>query len=99
MRIYVAGPVTGKPNRNLEAFEAARVHLCDTHQGATVLLPHWFVNETANWHRAMRASIETLVKCDAIALIPGWRKSKGACIEASLARNLGMTIIEIKDER
>ena len=99
MRIYVAGPVTGRENRNIEAFEAARQRLCLEHKGATVLIPHWFVSETANWQRAMRASIETLVKCDCIALIPGWRGSKGARMEAGIARQLGMTILEIKEDK
>lgn len=34
---------------------------------------------------------------DAVALLPGWSKSKGACAERALARALGLKLIYIKE--
>ena len=93
MRIYVAGPVTGKPELNRTKFENAACWL--TEAGHTPLVPHWFVPEDATWEQAMRRSIETLVKCDGVALLGGWRGSKGARIERSLALDLGMDVREM----
>lgn len=97
MRIYVAGPVTGKPHRNIEAFESAERSIRIGMPDATVLLPHWFVASDADWCKAMRASIETLIKCEAVALLPGWQESRGATIEAEIADALQMAIIELKE--
>lgn len=93
MRIYIAGPVTGKPDLNRPAFESAAV--CLEAAGHTPIVPHWFVPPYAEWQTAMRRSIETLVKCDGVALLPGWQGSKGARIERSLALDLGMDVREI----
>lgn len=35
---------------------------------------------------------------DAVALLPGWNKSKGAIAEAALAEAIGIQIIELGDE-
>ena len=93
MRVYVSGPVTGMPGLNRRAFERAAVQL--EAAGHTPLVPHWFVPSDAGWQDAMRRSIETLVKCDGVALLPGWQDSKGAVIEFSLARDLGIPVREL----
>ncbi len=94
-RIYVSGPVTGIADGNLPAFERARHDVYEQRPGATVLLPHWFVPAGADWQHAMRSCIETLVKCDAVALLPGWRDSHGARTEAGIAQMLGMALFEV----
>lgn len=88
MRIYVCGPVSDVPRLNRPAFERAAYKL--EAAGHTPIVPHWFVPPDAEWQAAMRRSIETLVKCDAVALLDGWQESKGARIECRLAKELGM---------
>ncbi|MEG0303926.1 DUF4406 domain-containing protein [Gordonibacter sp.] len=88
MRLYIAGPVSGIERLNRPAFERAATRLEDA--GYSVAVPHWFVPATADWQTAMRISIETLAKCDGVALLPGWRTSRGAKIEQRLAVDLGM---------
>ena len=54
------------------------------------------------WSDYMKDYIEVLVRCDAIYMMKGWWKSKGAWTEFLLAKTLGLEIIyenkyEIKD--
>jgi hypothetical protein len=49
---------------------------------------------TAGWHECMRADIARLVTCNAIYLLPGWKLSRGARIEAHIARELDMAVHE-----
>lgn len=93
MRIYVAGPVTGMPDLNRRAFDEAADRLGAA--GHTPLLPHWFVSPDASWSTAMRRCVETLVKCDGVALLPGWERSRGADVECSLAAAIGMPVMTL----
>ena len=44
----------------------------------------------------MKANIKALCDCCTVALLPGWEGSKGANIEARLALNLGMRVVEFE---
>ncbi len=46
----------------------------------------------AHWQMCMRKDIAMLMTCDGIALLPGWDRSKGACLEKHNAVELGMVI-------
>lgn len=93
MRIYIAGPMTGHPESNYPAFNAMAARLR--------ALGHHVENPAENpmpacrsWLGYMRMAIAQLVTCDAVALLPGWGASKGAVIEAQLARALHLGIYE-----
>lgn len=88
MMLYVCGPVSGRPRLNRPAFERAALRLEEA--GHAAILPHWFVPPDAEWQAAMRRCVETLVKCDGVALLADWQESKGARIECRLAKELGM---------
>jgi hypothetical protein len=47
------------------------------------------------WVDYMRSCISALSYCDAIAMLPGWKKSKGARIERRIAKDLGLEILTI----
>ena len=47
----------------------------------------------AQWLDCMRMDIARLVTCDAVYLLPGWEKSRGAKVEHGLAVGLGFQII------
>ena len=57
-RLYLIGPVTGKPNNNLEEFERVRKLL--EAQGHQVDIPHDFVDQRVCWQSAMLVSIHKL---------------------------------------
>lgn len=92
-RIYVAGPMTGYPELNFPAFHAAAARLRAA--GHHVENPAEInADPTAGWLECMRADIARLVTCDAVYLLTGWAKSRGACVEHQLAVGLGLEILE-----
>lgn len=84
MRVYVAGSVTGRPRRNLAMFEHAAKQLVQA--GHVPVVPHRHVPAQAEWHVAMR-------RC--VALLAGWRGSRGAQTEYLLAMRLDMDVREL----
>ena len=90
-RIYIAGPMTGYPELNFPAFHAAanslRAQGYDAVNQAEIV-----TDQSADWLACMRADIAQLVTCDAIVLLPGWEKSKGATLEHSIATALGFKV-------
>jgi hypothetical protein len=92
-RIYIAGPMTGFPLLNFPAFHAAaaewRARGCHVENPAEIN-----PDPKAQWTDCMRADIRQLVTCDAIYLLPGWKLSRGARIEAHIARELGLVVHE-----
>lgn len=91
MRIYIAGPMSGIPDLNFPLFhaEAARIRAL----GYEVVNPAEInADPNAIWRECMNADITELVKCDAIALLPAWFKSRGARLEHHIADALGMVV-------
>lgn len=90
-RIYVAGPMSGLPEFNYPAFNAAASRLRS--EGYQVENP---ANNPApacgTWRGYMRMALQQMLKCDRIHLLPGWEKSRGAMFEKLTAETLGMTI-------
>lgn len=44
------------------------------------------------WCQYLRDDIKHLVDCDAIVMLPGWEKSKGAILEEFIATSLGLEV-------
>ena len=97
---YICGPVTGIPDRNRPAFEAARP-VVERITGARVTIPHDFVKESDAETTAMVLCVVAI--CDmvklglplTIVLLPGWRESLGCAVEVALARKLGVPVCEL----
>jgi len=94
-RIYIAGPMTGLPEHNFPAFHAAAERLRKA--GWEVVNPAENFGGRTNLprERYLREDVAQLVRCDAIALLPGWKDSRGAKLEYLLARELGLKVIDI----
>ncbi|HXE63254.1 MAG TPA: DUF4406 domain-containing protein [Bryobacteraceae bacterium] len=92
--IYIAGPMTGLPNYNFDAFNSTAAKL--RHEGFHVLNPaETDGGSTAqSWGYYMRKALRMLVQADVVALLPGWRNSKGAQIEVYVARALDMPLVD-----
>lgn len=94
-RIYIAGPMTGLPELNFPAFHAAAAKLRGF--GFEVVNPAEInVDPAGRWEDCMRADIRELVTCDAVALLPGWKQSRGAQLEHHIAQALGMVVREVE---
>lgn len=90
-KIYIAGPMTGLPDNNYPAFHAAAVQL--RAQGHMVANPA--ENEAPScgtWLGYMRLALAQLILCDAVHLLPGWSRSRGATVEFALAKGLGLQV-------
>jgi hypothetical protein len=94
MKIYLSGPMTGLPDNNFPAFHAIAQALRDA--GEDVVNPAE-INPDASlsWEECMRADIKALCDCDAIYLLPGWEKSKGAHLELHVAHRLGLKVLTL----
>lgn len=95
MKIYIAGPMTGYAELNFPAFhaEAARLRAL----GFEIVNPAEIdIGPNPTWLAAMRADIRELVMCDGIALLPGWEESPGANVEHTLARGLGLRVMQAR---
>lgn len=104
MRIYIAGPMTGYPNWNHDAFDTARDLIADAghdpvspadvgvEAGLTTRDHRGVVTvpPEATWERSLRVDLGALVTCDAVAFLPGWESSRGAALEHSVALRLGL---------
>ena len=94
-RIYLSGPMTGYPELNFPAFHAAADVLRS--KGLEVANPAEIDPEgEQSWSACMRAGLKAMLDCCTVALLPGWEDSKGANIEARLALNLGMRVVEFE---
>lgn len=84
--------MTGLPGLNFSAFHAAARQLR--------AMGHFAINPAeiaadpqAGWIECMRADIAQLVTCDAIYLLAGWEKSRGARLEFHVATSLDMHVM------
>jgi hypothetical protein len=93
--IYIAGPMAGKPLYNFPAFDAAAAQLA--RDGWTPINPAQ-IDRDAGFDperdpvtpeflkEAMKRDLLALLEVDALALLDGWRRSRGAKAEVALAR-------------
>ena len=95
MILYVAGPMTGLPEFNYPAFNAAATEL--RAKGHDVLNPADIENDNdagqpQAWDWYMRRAIAMVARADGLAMLPGWENSKGARLEHSIGRALKLDI-------
>ncbi|HDS1715425.1 DUF4406 domain-containing protein [Pseudomonas sp. SbB1] len=91
LRVYIAGPMTGLPDFNFPAFNAAADLMRSAGWHVENPAEHGHVHG-AEWADYLRYDISRLATCEMIMLLPGWSKSKGANLEVAIARQLGMPI-------
>lgn len=100
---YLAGPMTGLPNHNFDAFERAATELRT--RGLKIETPHDYgkeltTNERDQMGRAhwLRLTMRQLLTCHAIILMPGWECSLGARRELDIALDLSMEVWIMRDD-
>lgn len=93
-RAYLSGAMSGLPDHNFPAFHAEAAKLRAA--GWDVVNPAELNPDTTmSWEECLRVVIRELCGCDAIALMPGWERSKGANLELHVAHRLGLEVIHL----
>ena len=89
--LYVAGPMTGYKGLNYPAFDQAEDALKEF--GYNVLNPVRHDDGTSKgWEDYIRLGVADVLKADGVAVLPGWHNSKGAWLEVTVAKALGLAI-------
>jgi len=98
-RIYIAGPMTGLPDLNRAEFRKAVDSIWEKSKGTAIgFNPHQaadmlgWTEKTPLWEIAS-VLLGDLVDCDAIYMLRGWERSKGARAEYAVAVWIGLEII------
>lgn len=108
MKIYVSGPMSGRPNLNEPAFREAR-RFIERVGGHEAVLPHEVAPYRHEGKKCPKSYadgqdghgsacylrtdlIEMLAECDAVYMLADWESSVGARLEHSVAAASGMPI-------
>lgn len=106
LRVYIAGPISGDLVGNLPAFFDAEEVLRRAGHGTfnparadggncpaqAVDLAKFYANGKT-WTDYMRFGISGLMRCNAIALLPNWWRSRGADLEQRIAASMGYAFV------
>ncbi|MCL8299427.1 DUF4406 domain-containing protein [Pseudomonas mosselii] len=90
-RVYISGPMTGFPDFNYPAFNAAAADL----RAAGVHVENPAENPKppcGTWLGFMRLAVAQISHCDYVVTLPGWAESRGARVEVELAQGLGLPV-------
>ena len=93
-KVYICGKVTGCSDYR-EKFKKEETRLYGL--GYLPVNPAALISGDTDWPQAMKHAIRAMLLCGGVALLPGWKRSKGARIEARLARELGIEVRECRN--
>jgi hypothetical protein len=94
MKLYLCGKITGDDNYRVKFLDAEN-ELYEA--GFYPVNPAACIPVGTEWRQAMRTAISLMLRCDGVALLPDWKKSRGAKIEERLARELGLEVRACED--
>ncbi len=95
-RVYVSGPMSGYAEYNFPAFMEAAQEL--RHRGFVVINPAELNIDhdvrQSDYAACLTIALQGLLLCNAIYLLPGWEKSRGAVLELRIAAALGFVCVD-----
>lgn len=96
MNIYISGPMTGLPDYNYPAFNEAAALMRE--QGHIVYNPAEYPYDGPLDQFPLRAAFHEYCgwicdRAEAILMLPGWSRSKGATAERCLALAIGVKVM------
>ena len=108
LRVFISGPISGKPGLNRNAFDREERLLREA--GHTTFNPFsivriseeeefewqrtlgWEGAKKKEWQYYMRICIGQIPLCDEMRMLPHWQNSHGSRLEHQIARELGLKI-------
>jgi hypothetical protein len=97
-KIYISGAISGlDPEVVKQKFGEAEDRLQNQGWQTVNPLKNGLPAEST-WEQHMGKDIELLLGCDAIAMLPGFSKSRGAKIELAVAREIGIEVIIVRKQ-
>lgn len=99
MKLYLSGPMTGKPEHNYPAFAVAAKALREL--GHEVISPAELGEEghvpgDMAWEEYLARDLKGMLDCEGVVVLRGWGKSQGACLEVYVARALNKRVLDIE---
>jgi len=97
MKVYIAGPMSKykDTDHNFPLFFAFAAWLRDHDHGAVNPAELDGGDTSQPYDFYLRRDLPLLVQCDAIALLPEWDESAGACLELLVALAAGLNVYEV----
>jgi len=109
-RVYIAGPMTGYPNHNVAAFDAAKDQLAT--EGVVVVSPPDITRanpqpgihsdgsiDPAAYKALVKLDLVMMLECDEVVVLSGWERSKGARLEIAVAQACGIPVLWFETRR
>lgn len=95
MKVYISGRFSGLPYEEVkENFKRAEEYL--RAQGYETVSPlDLSPDPSLSWEEHMKKDLSGMLQCDAICMIEGWEKSRGATLEYYIAVQIGMKKMEL----
>lgn len=92
MLVYISGKITGKENYKDDFLKAEQWLMLNDYK---VLNPSRLIDifPSLEYKQLMAIDYKLIDLCDAIFMLDGWQKSKGACAELSYAKSLGKKVM------
>jgi hypothetical protein len=95
-KVYIAGPMSGYEEFNFPAFNRAEELLRESYGYKYVINPAKLHPTTdLPWIEFLKQDLRELITCDAVFLLKGWEKSRGATLEAFVAYILGLRLYKM----
>ena len=92
-KVYIAGPMSGYEEFNFPAFNRAEELLRKSYGYKHIVNPAKLHPTTdLPWAEFLKQDLRELIACDAVFLLKGWEKSRGATLEAFVAYTLGLRL-------
>jgi hypothetical protein len=91
-KVYLSGPMTGIKDKNFPAFNRASKAL--RKKGYQVINPAELdmQHPRQTWAECLRRDIVAEMRCNGVATLAGWRRSRGAHLEVYIAETLNWQV-------